>query len=464
MRLNYERIDKLIALDAYNNTIASRSQPLQYHDWIRLARPAYNYDWPHLVHIIKYIQLVIDGAINRLIILAPPRHCKSETVTIPLPVYLLERYRNVKVALGAYNSKFAARFSRFSRSLSLERGLILNPEQRQVDNWEILGGGEYRSVGVGSGITGTGYQWMLIDDPVKSKEEADSEAYRDRVWYWFSVDMYTRLEPGGKLIIIMTPWHEDDLYGRIMQSEFAKDFTVVKLPAEAEEGDVLGREIGVPLCPDRFNTKALADIKSVLGNDYYALYQLRPSAQEGNIFNVKHFVDYEFPYPTIEYIVQFWDTAFKEGEDNDYSVCVTFGIIKSNIFIIDVFRDRLPFPELKRKSQELALYYNPDVILVEDAASGQSLAQELRTLTLNVIGIKPTEIGRDKVARANLIVDMIKQGRVAIPKICVWRSVFLNELAMFPNGKHDDIVDATVGGLWYIAKRFSNAFPIYPEF
>ncbi len=188
-------------------------------------------------------------------------------------------------------------------------------------------------------MTGQGANLIIIDDPVKSREEANSVAYRERCWDWYTNDLYTRLEPGGAIILIMTRWHEDDLAGRILASEDGPNWTVISLPAEAGENDPIGRAVGEALCPDRFPLEKLQEIKRVLGTDYYALYQQTPQPPEGNLFKRDWFRrDAIIPdRKHMPFVVQAWDTAFKEGEENDYSACVTLGYYQGRIYVMDVF-------------------------------------------------------------------------------------------------------------------------------
>jgi len=433
---------------------------LEFYDWLKESTPTFNWDWIHLQYIQKYINKILDKKINRLMIFCPPRHGKSEMTTIRFPIYWLCRNPTHRIIVGAYNQTLADKFSRSSRRIGREY-LKLNQERTAVQDWETIQGGGYRAVGVGGGITGQGGHLIVIDDPVKSREEANSPTYRDKVWDWFRDDLYTRLEPDGAMILIMTRWHESDLAGRILESDFADDWNIINLPALAEDNDVLGRSVGDALCPDRFPRKTLLKIKNVIGYNFEALYQQRPSIQEGQIIPVKDLVDYE-ELPKFDFILQSWDTAFKTKQENDFSVGTTWGVTSTGYYLIDRYKNKVMFPDLKQEVKRLAYQYNPNIILIEDRASGQSLIQELRCDSK--LPISAVKVDTDKGSRANACTPTIASGSVFIPKRASWRNDLIHNLAVFPNGMYDDDVDSVTMALNYLTKRFSNSFSIYPEY
>lgn len=243
----------------------------------------------------------------------PPRHGKSELTTVRYPAWRLERKPTTRVIVGCYNSTLAEKFSRKARRICNER-MALSRDRVAVSDWETEAGGGLRAVGVGSGVTGQGGDLIIVDDPIKSREEANSQAYRERVWTWWTDDLYTRLEPDAAIVLILTRWHMDDLAGRILASEDAPNWTVVSLPAFAEANDPLGRSEGEALCPERFDERDLAEIKAVQGSSFEALYQQRPSALEGSIFK-REWWRYYREAPRFSRIIQSWDTAFKAGQD-----------------------------------------------------------------------------------------------------------------------------------------------------
>lgn len=440
----------VLAEEIRAETAAGKS--LSFRDWCGEVSPTMRWDWPHLAYIRAKLQPRIDdleaclqGEVTEhparhLILSVPPRHGKSEQVTVRLPAYLLERWPKLRCIVGAYSADLAEEFSRKTRRIAIERVAIAS-DRKAVDDWQTTAEGGFRAVGVGGGVTGRGAHLIIIDDPVKSREEANSKAYRDRVENWFKDDMYTRLEPGGVIIVIMTRWHEDDLVGRITASDFASDFEVINLPAEAELNDPMGREIGEPLCPDRFNTAALARLRLVLGRSYNALYQGHPVAAEGEMIKLASFRRYKpGEMPRFVRIEQSWDTAQKVGPKNDYNVCGTWGeTATGDSYLLNVYRKRLEYPGLLKSAKEQRQAFSPHAILIEDKGHGTALLQELRRLPgYTCIPIEPEG---DKVTRMSIESAEIESGRVWLPEKAPWLADFEAECTAFPVVAHDDQVD-----------------------
>ena len=223
---------------------------------------------------------------------------------------------------------------------------------------------------------------MLIDDPIKDREEANSETVRRSLHEWYAFVAYTRLMPGGAIIIIQTRWHEDDLAGWLLREHAHENWDVLSLPAIAEQDEGFRKE-GEALWPEQFPLLELERIRAATGGRAWAsLYQQRPAAAEGVIFKRGWWQFYQQP-PTVAFnrIVQSWDTAFKKGTENDFSVCTTWGVADNGYYLLHLWRGRVEFPELKRVVASLADQWKPDAILVEDKASGQSLIQELKLST-----------------------------------------------------------------------------------
>lgn len=438
---------------------------LTFHDWLCEISPEYNWEWHYLKYIQESIADINAGIPRKLMIFCPPRHGKSEMLTVRFPIYCLRRNPKMRVIVGAYNQDFANLFSRKSRKLARSE-LILNPDRMAVTDWETIQGGGYKAVGVGGGVTGRGGNLILVDDPVKNRESANSEVFREKVWNWWNEDLCTRMEPNASIILIMTRWHEDDLAGRLLTSEEIDEWEVISFPAIAQEADLLGRQEGEALCPDRYPIEELLKIKSRMtreGDSYSfgALYQQNPTPREGGIIPINDFVPYR-ELPDFDYIAQGWDTAFKTKEENDFSLCLTVGVSKRGYYIIDRWKGKVTFPDLKIEVKRLAYKYNPDVILIEDAASGQSLIQEMKIDSR--LPIVPIKVDRDKISRANACTSIISSRRVFIPEDEWWLADFLEVLRIFPNGKHDDDVDVLTMCLNYLSKRFSNTFPVYPDY
>lgn len=433
-----------------------RSIPEFLH-WLEVVRADYSWRPPHLTKIREGLEKIRRGEIDRLMIDAPPRHGKSEHTTIHWPAYLIEEDPYLRIMLGAYSSGLAYRFSRRIRSIVGER-VGLSKIRTAVQEWETMHGGGVLAGGVGGGFTGHGAGGILIDDPVKSRAEAESKAYRDKCFDWYTDDLSTRLEPNGWVVLQMTRWHEDDLAGRILASEEGGDWTRIHLPALAEEGDILGREEGEALWPMRYDEKALYRLKRRLGSSFYALFQGNPTSAEGAIIKKPwirryHTSDME----EIILTVQSWDTASKTKEMNDYSVCTTWKISRNKIYLWKEYRERLDYPNLKKRALEQYEIHAPDVVLIEDKGNGIALIQDLKTETaVPVVAVEPIA---DKVVRLSVQSPAYEVGQVWHPEPveAPWIIDFEEELTKIPNAPNDDRGDSVSQALAYIRKS-GNAF------
>jgi predicted phage terminase large subunit-like protein len=436
---------------------AQANEPIPFADWLHIVTPSYDWTPAHLALIRTHLDSVTSGDCKRLALFLPPRHGKSAMTTVRYAAWRIERNPAQRIIIGAYNQDLAEHFSRQVRRIVRERGVELQADRQTAAEWETSQGGGVKAAGVGTGVTGRGGDIIIIDDPVKSREEANSEAYRNRCWDWYTNDLYTRLEPSGAICLIQTRWHEGDLAGLILSSEQAADWTVVNLPAEAEADDPLWRAEGAPLWPQRFDAAALADIRAVMGQDYEALYQQRPRPPKGTLFQADWFPRFMLLYvrPVYSLVVQGWDTAYKEGQENDYTACVTLGKLSTGqLHVLDVYRKRVAFPDLVRAIEQQAQTWQPNAIVVEDKGSGTSAVQQLQRSTGLPILAVPAEA--DKVARANRITAFCEAGKVSIPQGRQFDEL-ISELVRFPSGKHDDQVDAFVHALQRITSGTQRA-------
>lgn len=421
----------------------------EFGEWLKTVTPAFQWDWKHLIAIRQKLSGIVDGSIKKLMIFMPPRHGKSNIATIRFPGWWLEKYPHKRVIIGAYNQVLANKFSRQTRKICAER-ISLSKERTAVEDWETEQGGGLRAVGVGGGITGQGGDLIIIDDPVKNREEANSPAYREKVWDWYTDDLSTRMEPGASIVLIMTRWHEDDLAGRILASEDGPNWTVINMPALAEvaEGDTdeLGRIHGQALCPERYDEKALQAIKTVLGNSFQALYQQRPSAVEGEIWKREYWKYYKLHkggLPMEPFMcIHSWDTALKKEQRNDPWNCTVWYLFKHGAYLRNRFNVKMESPEGKKAIKTMAAAFPPHLILIEDKNSGTTVAQELkRDTTLPILLFNPGT--KDKEERANLAVPTAEAGNLYIPEDESWTQEYVDQMAAFPNATHDEDSDTT---------------------
>ena len=425
-----------------------------FADWLyRYHAAGWNWQPDHLRYIRSELRRVTAGELRRLMLFLPPRHGKSEMVTVRYSAWMLEQDPTRRVIIGAYNQTLANKFSRKVRKICRPR-MELSKERTAVDDWETERGGGLRAVGVGAGVTGMGGDLVIIDDPVKNREEASSPTYRSRVWEWYTDDLYTRQEPGGSIVLIMTRWHEDDLAGRILNSESGPDWTVVSFPALAMENDPLHREIGAALWPERYDVKALLDYKQVLGRSFHALYQQEPQEQEGDFFKASWFNDNIVREVPVEaQRVRYWDKG--ATVDGDFTVGVLLAKENGNFYVEDVERGRWTSHERNQHILRIAQADGGDVAVhveQEPGSSGVDSVQEIIRL-LAGFNVRADRVTGNKSVRAEPLAAQAEAGNVKI-KRAAWNADYIDELTVFPNGLHDDQVDASSGAFQKVAGGF----------
>jgi predicted phage terminase large subunit-like protein len=446
---NWPRAD----LQEYAARHASTSARQPFAPWLKSITPDWQWDWLHLQFIREQLARVTAGEINKLMLFVPPRHGKSEMVTVRYSAWRLERNPGQRVIIGAYNQTLANKFSRKVRRIAIERNLPIDRKRTASEEWETLAGGGLRAVGVGAGVTGMGGDLIVIDDPVKNRAEANSSTYRDKVWSWYTDDLYTRLEPGGQMVLIMTRWHEDDLAGRILESEDGPNWTVVSLPALAEGNDPLGRPSGTALCPDRYDVDALGKIKTAIGSRAFAsLYQQRPVEQEGGMFRRSYFAAVQ-QSPEIDAMVRYWDMAATAG-DGDYTAGVLMGRgSDGRYYVLDVVHGQWSTNERDERIKAAAKGDGAAVVQWIEEEPGSSGKDRTAYLIRNLAGIpiRAERVTGDKQTRAEPFAAQCEAGNVSIVRAS-WNGAFIDELCMFPNGAHDDMVDAASGAFGKIAQ------------
>jgi predicted phage terminase large subunit-like protein len=367
--------------------------------------------------------------------------------------WYLGRHPDRFVICASYGQELADDFGRKVRNLvsyplheAVFPGCRLAEDSSSMRRFNTTTGGSYYAVGRGGPVTGRGAHLLIIDDPLKDREEAQSETIRHGLHEWYSSVAYTRLQPGAAIVLIQTRWHQDDLAEWLLREHPDEHWEVARFPAIAEQDEGFRRE-GEPLWPERFPLPVLDQIRQAIGGATWAsLYQQRPAAAEGAIFKRDWWERYAVA-PQLSRVIQSWDTAFKSGRENDHSVCTTWGQAPAGYFLLGLWRGRVEFPELKRRLIDQAKEWNANAILVEDAASGQSLIQELRTTALPILPIKADS---DKLSRAAAVTPLLEAGKVFLPESSSWLADYLDELAAFPTGAHDDAVDSTTQALNYL--------------
>lgn len=404
----------------------------------------------------KFVETPTDNAYDILVIECPPQHGKSTTITESFPSWYLGKYPTNNVILASYNKDFAEKFCRRNkekiRALGFDLFEISIGSIDRADEFELSNAkGRLISRGIMSGITGNPANLIIIDDPVKNMQEADSPTYRSNLWEEWQASLKTRLAAKAKVVIIMTPWHYDDLASRVLENE--SNSRLIRLPIEAEENDQLGRNVGDSLCPELGkDNKWLADFKESYIHDaqggmrsWTALYQCSPRVEAGNLVQRDWWRFYDPDDSTIMFGSELIsvDAAFKSKETNDFVAIQVWGKRKSDYYLRASFNKHLDFPQTVQMLRTVrAMYPNARVILIEDKANGPAIISTLQNdPELFVIPVNPSG---GKVARVNAVSAAIESGHVFLPMPdkCVWVNDFIDQFTSFPNAAHDDMVDA----------------------
>ena len=397
---------------------------------------------------------VANGKLKRLIINMPPRHTKSEFASFLFPSWFLGKYPHKKIIQTAHTAELSVGFGRKVRNLVQSENYAkvfdtkLSSDSKAAGRWNTDKGGDYFAIGVGGAVTGKGADILIIDDPHSEQEaKQNSPAVFDGVYEWYTSGPRQRLQPGGAIIIVMTRWSKRDLTGQILKNSEkggVDDWEVIEFPAILPSG--------TPLWPAFWSKTELDALKAELpAAKWEAQYQQNPTGNESAIIkrDMWRIWDRETP-PPCDYLIQSWDTAFEKNNRADYSACTTWGVfqhpdtlgnMKPNIIVLDSFKQRMEFPELKQKAMEMWKEWNPDSLIIEKKAAGAPLIYELRMMGIPLTEYTPSK-GNDKIARVNAISDLFASGVVWCPETR-WADELMEELAAFPNGDNDDLVDST---------------------
>lgn len=416
--------------------------------WVRTRMSDYLAD-----EVQKFVEEETDHAYDVLVIETPPQHGKSLTITETFPSWYLGRYPKHRVIEASYNDDTAKRFGRKNMQkveqfglgvFGLKPGAIWTTNEFELDN----GWGKMLSRGIMSGITGNPANLIIIDDPIKNREEADSENTREKLWAEWQNTLKSRLAANAKVIVIMTPWHEDDLAARILKYE--PNSRLLRLPIEAEEEDLLGREVGDSLCPElgkdkkwleQFKASYLSDPSKGGLRAWQALYQCSPRVEGGNLIRREWWKFYDKKDITaFGTTVISVDATFKDMDTNDFVAIEVWSKLGGNYYLRYCLNRHLDFPKTLQAIRLMKqLFPETMYILVEDKANGSAIIQTLRSEFVGVISVTPRG---GKVSRVHSISPAIESGNVFLPKDELWAEEFIDQFSKFPAGEHDDMVDA----------------------
>ena len=417
--------------------------------------------WPtfiggrHHARMAEAFERVARGECKRLIINMPPRHTKSEFASYLLPAWFLGKYPGKKVIQTSHTAELAVGFGRKVRNLvdseaykKIFPELALQADSKAAGRWNTSKGGDYFAIGVGGAVTGKGADILIIDDPHSEQEAAlaqvNPEIY-DKVYEWYTSGPRQRLQPGGSIVIVMTRWSLRDLTGQVIKSSASRggdEWEVIEFPAILPSGN--------PLWPEFWSLDELEKLHTELPNSkWMAQYQQQPTSDSSAIVKREWWKRWESETPPpCDYILQTWDTAFEKNTRADYSACTTWGIFYNdednglpNIILLNAFKERMEWIELKRTAFEHYKDWEPDSILIEKKASGAPLIYEFRAMGIPALEFSPGK-GQDKISRLNAVSDLIASGKVWVPDTR-WAEELVDEIASFPSGEHDDLVDAT---------------------
>ena len=425
------------------------------------------YVWPNFINgrhhekMARAFEKVANGEVKRLIINMPPRHTKSEFASYLLPSWFLGRFPNKKIIQTSHTAELAVGFGRKVRNLvdsdrykDIFPQVALQADSKAAGRWATNYAGEYFAIGVGGAVTGKGADLLIIDDPHSEQEatlaETNPEVY-DKTYEWYTSGPRQRLQPGGAIVVVMTRWSKKDLTGQVLKAaaqRSGEEWEVIEFPAILPSGNALW--------PEFWKIEELEALRQELPNGkWMAQYQQEPTSDVSAIVKREWWRIWEQDHPPFcSYTIQSWDTAFLKSERADYSACTTWGVfeqpddtgkMQSNIILLNAFKKRMEFPELKEAAFEEFKYWNPDSIIIEAKAAGSPLIFELRTMGIPVQEFTPSK-GNDKIARLNAVADMFASGRVWVPNTH-WAEELVEEVASFPSGEHDDLVDSMTQAL-----------------
>jgi predicted phage terminase large subunit-like protein len=417
---------------------------------------------PHHRKLAKIFTDVIEGRKKRVIINIAPRMGKSEFSSYLFPAYFLGKYPQKKIIMGTHTAGLSEDFGRRIRNLldteeyrEIFPQTFVADDQKAAGKWSTGAGGQYYAAGVGGALAGRGADLFVIDDPHSEQDvKTNSRLAFDTAWSWFQTGPLQRLMPGGGIIVVMTRWSLLDLTGRLISYQAknpeAEPWEIVELPAILHEDT----ENEKSLWPEQWPLAALKSTKAALDPKYWnAQYMQQPTAENSAIVSRRmwRIWDGEEP-PRCDYVIQSWDTAFEVKNNSDYSACTTWGVFYNEeendtpqVILLDAFKDRMTFPDLKQTALKHWKEWEPDAFIVEKKAAGAPLIQELRNMGIPVQEFSPSR-GNDKLVRLNAVADLFSSGKVWAPDTR-WAREVIEEMAAFPVGEHDDFVDTTTQAL-----------------
>jgi len=418
--------------------------------------------WPQFIEgshherIADKFNKLAAGEITRLIINMPPRHTKSEFSSYYLPAWMIGKNPALKIIQATHTAELAISFGRKTKNLidSAEYQKIFNTrlqeDSKAAGRWNTSEQGEYFAVGVKGAVTGRGADLLIIDDPHSEQDGASNKTTAfDTAYEWYTSGPRQRLQPGGRIVVVMTRWSTKDLTARLVNAqadENADQWEVIEFPAILPNGK--------PVWPEYWKLEDLETAKASAGvNKFNAQYQQNPTSEEGAIIKREWWRDWDKDeLPRVYHCIQSYDTAFLKKETADFSAITTWGVFRENedsqecLILLDSWKGRVEFPELRRVAKEQYDYWKPETVIVEAKASGLPLTHELRNMDIPVVNFTPSK-GQDKHARINAVAPLFESGKIYAPLDREYAEEMIEEVAAFPFGENDDLVDSMTQAL-----------------
>jgi predicted phage terminase large subunit-like protein len=423
-------------------------------DFVRYVWPEFICGPHHRIMAEKF-EALVRGELTRVIINIAPRHGKSELTSYLFLAWLMGREPTSKIIQATHTGELAMRFGRKVRNLmdsevykEIFPEVALAADSKAAGRWETNRGGEYFATGVGGAMTGRGANYLVIDDP-HSEQDALSETAMEAAHEWYTSGPRQRLQPGGRILLVMTRWSKKDLSEMVLKDQ-ARDsrsdkWNVIEFPAIMPSGK--------PCWPEFWKIEDLLSVKAALPvSKWNAQWMQNPTSDEGAIFKREWWRVWPHEnIPRLKYIIQSYDTAYSKKETADFSAITTWGVFQptpddpDSLILLDAKKGRWDFPELKRKAMEFYKFWKPDCVLIEAKASGLPLTQELRRTGIPVVNYSPGGRNKstDKVSRANSVSPIFEAGMVWAPDQ-PWAEEVVEEMAAFPFGENDDLTDSSV--------------------
>jgi predicted phage terminase large subunit-like protein len=417
--------------------------------------------WPQFITgrhhkiIAEKLERVAKGELKRLIVNMAPRHTKSEFSSFLFPAWMMGKNPDMKIIQATHTTELAVNFGRKVKNLIEQKDYQdifpetkLSADSKASGRWDTNKGGMYYAVGVGSNLAGRGGDLIIIDDP-HSEQTAMSNTGFDDAWEWYTAGPRQRLQPKGAIVLVQTRWSEKDMTGQLIRT-MAKDpladqWEVVELPAIFESGE--------PCWPEYWPLDDLLKVKaSIPPSKWNAQYQQNPTGEENAIIKREWWKKWEEDdIPELQFVIQSYDTAYSKKETADYSAITTWGVFypeKSGspaLILVDSKKGRWDFPELKQVALEQYKYWEPDTVIIEAKATGLPLTHELRNIGIPVVNFTPSK-GNDKLTRVHSVSPLFEAGMVWAPDE-KFADEMIEEVAAFPNGEYDDLVDSMTQAL-----------------